>query len=78
MTACAWLLLGLAIAGTAFGLWQWGARRRTLRRLNDMLDRAIAGLSLAREGRGEARKQELEQVRDGLQNMKKEWDGWQR
>ena len=43
MTACAWLLLGLAIAGAAFGLWQWGARRRTLRRLNDMLDRAIAG-----------------------------------
>ncbi len=43
MTARAWLLLGLAIAGTAFGLWQWGARRRTLRRLNDMLDRAIAG-----------------------------------
>ena len=42
------------------------------------LDRAIAGLSLAREGRGEARKQELEQVRDGLQDMKKEWDGWQR
>ena len=33
---------------------------------------------LAREGRGEARKQELEQVRDGLQDMKKEWDGWQR
>ena len=42
------------------------------------LDRAIAGLSLAREGRGEARKQELEQVRDGLLDMKKEWDGWQR
>ena len=47
-------------------------------KITDMLDRAIAGLSLAREGRGEARKQELEQVRDGLQDMKKEWDGWQR
>ena len=42
------------------------------------LNRAIAGLALAREGRGEARKQELEQVRNGLQDMKKEWDAWQR
>ena len=42
------------------------------------LDRAIDGLALAREGRGEARKQELEQVRRGLLDMKKEWDGWQR
>ena len=30
-------------AGAAFGVWQWAARRRTLRRLNAMLDRAIAG-----------------------------------
>ena len=41
------------------------------------LDRAINGLSRAREGRGEARKQELERVRHGLQNMKEEWDTWQ-
>ena len=78
MTALTWGLLVLAAAGTGFGLWQWTARRRTIRRLNDMLDRAIAGLAQAREGRGEARKQELEQVRDGLLDMKKEWDGWQR
>ena len=42
------------------------------------LDRAIDGLSHAREGRGEARKRELEQVREGLLEMKKEWDEWQR
>ena len=78
MTGLCWPLLALTAVGAAFGLWQWFQRRRTLRRLSAMLDRAIAGLSLAREGRGEARKQELEQVRDGLQDMKKEWDGWQR
>ena len=43
MTALSWALLALAAVGLAFGLWQWGARRRTLRRLNAMLDRAIAG-----------------------------------
>ena len=43
MTAPAWALLALAAAGLAFGLWQWASRRRTLRRLNAMLDRAIAG-----------------------------------
>ena len=43
MTALSWALLALAAAGLALGLWQWGARRRTLRRLNAMLDRAIAG-----------------------------------
>ena len=43
MTALSWALLALAAAGLVFGLWQWGARRRTLRRLNAMLDRAIAG-----------------------------------
>ena len=43
MTAPAWALLALAAAGLAFGLWQWTSRRRTLRRLNNMLDRAIAG-----------------------------------
>ena len=40
LTLCAF---ALAAAGTAFGLWQWAARRRTLRKLNQMLDRAIAG-----------------------------------
>ena len=43
MTAPAWALLALAAAGLAFGLWQLGSRRRTLRRLSAMLDRAIAG-----------------------------------
>ena len=43
MTAPAWAFLALAIAGLAFGLWQWVSRRRTLRRLSAMLDRAIAG-----------------------------------
>ena len=43
MTAAAWAFLALAGAGLAFGLWQRAARRRTLRRLGDMLERAIAG-----------------------------------
>ena len=43
MTAPAWGFLALAAAGLAFGLWQWTSRRRTLRRLGAMLDRAIAG-----------------------------------
>ena len=43
MTAPAWAFLALAAAGLAFGLWQWAARRRIFRRLNAMLDRAIAG-----------------------------------
>ena len=43
MTALSWTLLALAAAGLAFGLGQWVSRRRTLRRLGDMLDRAIAG-----------------------------------
>ena len=43
MTALSWALLALAAAGLAFGLGQWVSRRRTLRRLGDMLDRAIAG-----------------------------------
>ena len=43
MTALTWGLLVLAAAGTGLGLWQWTARRRTIQRLNDMLDRAIAG-----------------------------------
>ena len=43
MTGISLAAIGLAIAGAAFGVWQWAARRRTLRRLNAMLDRAIAG-----------------------------------
>ena len=43
MTAPAWAFLALAVLGVAFGLWQRAARQRTLRRLRDMLDRAIAG-----------------------------------
>lgn len=43
MTGLCWPLLALAVVGAAFGLWQWFQRRRTLRRLGDMLDRAIAG-----------------------------------
>lgn len=43
MTAPAWLFLALAAVGLAFGLWQGVSRRRTLRRLSAMLDRAIAG-----------------------------------
>ena len=43
MTGVSLAAIGLAIAGAAFGVWQWAARRRTLRRLNAMLDRAIAG-----------------------------------
>ena len=43
MTAPAWAFLALAVVGLAFGLWQWASRRRTLRRLSAMLDRAIDG-----------------------------------
>ena len=43
MTGIALAAAALAAAGAAFGVWQWAARRRTLRRLNAMLDRAIAG-----------------------------------
>ena len=43
MTGLCRALLALAAVGAAFGLWQWFQRRRTLRRLGDMLDRAIAG-----------------------------------
>lgn len=43
MTGLCRVLLALAAVGAAFGLWQWFQRRRTLRRLGDMLDRAIAG-----------------------------------
>ena len=43
MTGIALTAAALAAAGAAFGVWQWAARRRTLRRLNAMLERAIAG-----------------------------------
>ena len=43
MTGIALTAAALAATGAAFGVWQWAARRRTLRRLNAMLDRAIAG-----------------------------------
>ena len=43
MTGIALAAAALAAAGAAFGVWQWAARRRTLRRLNAMLDRTIAG-----------------------------------
>ena len=43
MTALTWCLLALALGGIGFGLWQREARRCTFRRLNDMLDQAIAG-----------------------------------
>ena len=43
MTGISLAAIGLAIAGAAFSVWQWAARQRTLRRLNAMLDRAIAG-----------------------------------
>lgn len=43
MTGFAWIFPVLAAAGLAFGIWQRCLLRRTLRRLNAMLDRAIAG-----------------------------------
>lgn len=43
MTALTWCFLALALGGIGFGLWQREARRCTFRRLNDMLDQAIAG-----------------------------------
>ena len=42
MTTLSWAFLALATGGIAFGVWQGTARRRTLRRLNTMLDLAIA------------------------------------
>ena len=43
MNGLFWALPVLAVAGAAFSLWQWFRRRLTLRQLNVMLDRAIAG-----------------------------------
>ena len=41
-------------------------------------ERALAGLSQARRREDRARREELEQVRAGLLEMKKEWENWQR
>ncbi len=43
----------------------------------DRAGRAISGLSQARRGDAEAKRQEWEQVRAGLLEMKKEWETWQ-
>ncbi len=43
MTAPACALLAVSAAGMVFGVWQWAARRRTLQRLNQMLEHAISG-----------------------------------
>lgn len=43
MTALTWGALVLGAVGTAFGIWQWTARQRMLRRLDRMLGRAISG-----------------------------------
>lgn len=40
--------------------------------------RAIDGMSRARGEEAPARKRELEEVRTGLMNMKKEWEQWQK
>ena len=62
---------------------QWAGRQSRdplrgdyLETLLHKMDRAIRGLSLARTERGAARQQELEQVRQGLLALKKEWDTW--
>ena len=41
-------------------------------------ERALAGLTRSSRPGDEARRLELEQVRAGLKEMKKEWEGWQR
>ena len=43
MTALTWVLLAFAVIGFLFGLWQWTARRRTVRRLDNMLEQSISG-----------------------------------
>lgn len=54
MTALFWGLPVLSAVGIVFGIWQWTARRRTIRRLSHMLEKAIAG------GFGEERFDETE------------------
>ena len=41
MTALTWVLLAFAVIGLLFGLWQWTARRRTVQRLDNMLEQSI-------------------------------------
>lgn len=62
----------------------WAGRNRPdplrgawLDRWLDRTGRALEGLSLARRGDAQAKKQELQQVRAGLEEMKKEWQTWQ-
>lgn len=43
MTALTLCAFALALLGAGFGVWQWVSGRRALRRLERMLDRAIAG-----------------------------------
>ena len=43
MTALTWVLLAFAVIGFLFGLWQWTARRKTVRRLDNMLEQSISG-----------------------------------
>lgn len=40
-------------------------------------ERALAGLAQSRQESAPQRRRELEQVRDGLLDMKKEWEAWQ-
>lgn len=40
-------------------------------------ERALAGLAQSRQESAPRRRRELEQVRDGLLDMKKEWEAWQ-
>lgn len=42
MTALTWVLLAFAVIGLLFGLWQWTARRRTVQRLDNMLEQSIS------------------------------------
>ena len=42
MTALTWVLLVFAVIGFIFGFWQWMARRRTVQRLNNMLEQSIS------------------------------------
>ncbi len=41
------------------------------------VERALGGMALAREGGDPSRRRELEQVRQELAEMKKEWETWQ-
>lgn len=42
------------------------------------VERALAGIAHSKEGKNSQKYQELERVRDGLQEMKEEWKLWQR